>query len=252
MRHILYMALMGAAIFLVTSCKEEMPEKFQDISGVYLNNRLANNTLVDSTSVTFVYTEGDTMDVPVTVQLIGRPSKQKRPVNLAVTTNNAVEGTDYTLPASAMFPADTSTYAYTITLKRTPELKKQKKSLTITLAGNEYFTLPVTHEVQSTGEDITTLKYTIYFSDMFTTRPSSWIDEEWCGVFTQQRFELICRVLNINPADFNDSSKMTLPMYAYIRAQMREYVKAETEKMNAGEDYDHDIIDETTGKPLEF
>lgn len=252
MKQALYILLIGFALLSSTSCKEEMPDKFQDISGVYLNNRLSNNTLVDSTNVTFVYTEGDTMKVPVKIQLIGRPARQNRPVNLTVTSDNAVEGTDYALPTSAVLPADSSAYVYNITLKRTPELKKQKKSLQITLAANDYFSLPVTHEEQPSGEDVTTLHYTIYFSDMFTTRPASWIDEEWCGVFTQQRFELICRVLSINPADFNDSSKMTLSMYAYIRTQMREYVKEETEKMNAGKDYDHDIIDETTGKPLEF
>lgn len=244
--------LLGIMLLCLSSCKEEMPEKFQDIHGVYLNNRLSNNTLMDSTDVTFVYTEGDELQVPVAIQLIGRPSAQDRPLNLTVISDNATEGTDYVLSSPAVFPADSSRYVYTITLKRTAGLKKAKKSLTVTLGANDYFSLPVTHELQASGTDVSTLKYTIYFSDMFTTRPSSWIDEEWCGIFTQQRFELICRVLHIDPADFNDSSKMTLSMYAYIRAQMREYVKAETAKMNAGEEYDHDIIDETTGKPLEF
>lgn len=236
----------------LTSCEEESPGSFEAINGIYLNNRLPNKTLVDSATLTFVYERADTLDVPVTVQLLGRPMAVARPVDIRVSSDNAVEGTDYVLPSVAEFPANSASFRYVITLKRTPVLKKESRSLLVEIRDNGYFTLPLAYELQANGDTTTTLSYRIIFSDTFTAPPAAWNDEDICGVFTQQKFELICRVLEMNPADFNDSQKVTYAKFAFIRAEMRAYVAAELEKANAGLAYDRDVLDRETGEPLEF
>ena len=75
--------LIGAMIVIAFgSCSEQEPDVFQDINGVYLNNRTNTNILQDKTNVTFVYEKGDEMQVPVKIQLVGRPSDQPREIAL--------------------------------------------------------------------------------------------------------------------------------------------------------------------------
>ena len=86
---------------------------------------------------------------------------------------------------------------------------------------------------------------------MFTKAPAAW-DENLVGRFSQQKFELICDVLDIDPADFNDPTVITLAKLLYISAEMTAYVKDEVAKMDDGLPYDENIIDLATGLPLEF
>ncbi len=95
------------------------------------------------------------------------------------------------------------------------------------------------------------LPYRIVFSDMFTEPPVTW-DKNILGDFSQQKFELICRVLDIKRSDFNDYEKMTLSFQVYIFNEMRRYIKDELAKKEAGEEYDEDIIDKVTGEPITF
>ena len=52
---------LAMAALMFGSCSEQTPELFQDIHGVYLNNRSKTNILQDATDVTFVYQKGDEM-----------------------------------------------------------------------------------------------------------------------------------------------------------------------------------------------
>lgn len=241
-------ALFAAMLF--AACSEQVPDDFQQIDGVYFNNRSNTSVLQDTTDVTFVYEKDDEMDVPVTVQLLGRPADHAREVSLMVSSADAVEGVDYVLPATAAIAAGETTLSYVITLKRTAALKTTRKSLTLTLHANDWFTLPVQSEVTTTGDTVTTLSYRIIFSDMFTTAPEAW-ETELLGTFSQQKFELICDVLDIDPADFNDDTAMTLAMQAYICSEMTAYVNEQKAKKDAGEEYDANAFD-STGAPLSF
>ena len=90
--HKISAALMGLmALMGLGSCSEQSPDLFQDINGVYFNNRTNTNILQDSTDVTFVYQKGDEMQVPVQIQLVGRPSDQPREIALAITSDDAQE-----------------------------------------------------------------------------------------------------------------------------------------------------------------
>ena len=86
---------------------------------------------------------------------------------------------------------------------------------------------------------------------MFTKAPAAW-KADFLGEFTQQKFELICKVLEMNPADFNDPGVVTLAKMVYISAEMTAYVEGEVQKMNAGEPYDAKAFDSETGEPLTF
>lgn len=234
----------------LVSCSEQSPDVFQDISGVYFNNRSNTNILQDSTEVTFVYQKGDEMDVPVAIQLLGRPSDQDREIALTVSTDDALPGTDYELPATAVMPKGETTCEYTVRLKRTTAIKTKQKRLKLTLQANGNFGLPVTTETTSNGDEVTTLAYTIIFSDQFTTAPKAW-EKGLLGAFTQQKFELACSVLDLDPSDFNDSSKMTLAMQSYVSAEMQTYVLQQENLRNQGLAYDREAFD-ADGNALKF
>jgi len=237
--------LLGAA-----SCQERHPALFDDINGVYFNNLSGTMSVTDSVDLTFVYEKSDEMQVPVRVQLVGRPSDEDRPLNISVRSKNAQENVDYTLPETAVLPAGESYTDYVVILRRTPDLKSAPKMLELEIHENEYFTLPVRQMVQ-VADTVSTLVYRIYFSDMFIKAPAAW-DGNLLGKFTQQKFELICRVLDVDPEDFNDHSRMTLARQVFISTEMTRYVKEQTEKKDNGEPYDPQAFDPETEEGLEF
>ena len=246
-RIIIYLTM---AILPLAACQEVHPILFGDISGVYFNNLSSTMSVVDSVDVTFVYESSDEVQVPVRLQLVGKVAAYDREVAVAVNSDNAVEGVDYTLPKKAFIPAGAAYGDYIVTLKRTPALKQERKSIELEVLANENFTLPVTEMVQI-SDTVSTLRYRIFFSDMFTKAPASW-DANLVGEFTQQKFELICDVLQIDPDDFNDPSKVTLAKLMYISTEMTYYVREQEKKKNAGEEYDENAFDSQTGLGLVF
>ena len=207
-------------------------------------------SVTDSLDLTFVYEAGDELEVPVKVQLLGRSAEQDRPLAVTVSSDNAREGVDYVLPQQAVMPAGASSVDYVVVLKRTDALKSERKMIHLTLHANEHFDLPVS-KMEQIADTVSIVDVRIYFSDMFTKAPAAW-DENLLGEFTQQKFELICKVLHIDPADFNDPSVITLAKMLYISAEMTAYVTEQKENRNAGQDYDEDAFDPQTGEPLTF
>ena len=238
------------SLLVLAAYQERTPEFFQDITGVYFNNTSATMSVTDSLDLTFVYEAGDEMEVPVKVQLLGRSAGEDRPIAVTVTSDNAQEGVDYVLPQQALMPAGASSMDYMVVLKRTDALKSERKMIQLTLHANEHFDLPVS-KMEQIADTVSIVDVRIYFSDMFTKAPAAW-DKNLLGEFTQQKFELICRVLQINPADFNDPSLITLAKMLYISAEMTAYVAQQKENKDAGKDYDKDAFDPKTGEPLTF
>ncbi len=238
----------------LTACEEQEPAAFENIEGIYFNNRAnisSASALLGSTNLTFVYENSDEMEVPVRIQLLGRPASQARPIEMRVTSDDAVEGVDYVLPQQAVMPAEATTLDYVVTLKRTAALQTASKTISLEILPNEYFSLPVTEEVQANGDIISTVRFSIIYSDMFTTPPVAW-EKGLLGEFSPQKFNLICKVLNINPADFNDETKMTLSLQLYIYSSMTKYIDQEIAKRDRGEAFDSDVLDSETGEPLSY
>ena len=248
MKRIIY--ILPIILLSLISCEEQTPDRFGDITGVYFNNTSLGTTVTDSLDYTFVYEASDVLDIPVRVQLVGRAADVDRPLSITVTSDDAVEGVDYVLPSQAVLPAGASYVDYVVSLQRTESLKQTRKMIQLHIHANDYFDLPVTELQQITGT-VQLLNVRIYFSDMFTKSPVSW-DANLVGEFTQQKFVLICKVLDINPADFNDATLITLAKLLYISAEMTEYVAAEQQKRQDGLPYDTDAFDPETGEPLSF
>lgn len=234
----------------LTACQERNPELFKDINGIYFNNTSSTMSVTDSLDLTFVYEAGDEMEVPVKVQLLGRSAEYDRPIAVTVYSENAREGVDYILPDQAVMPAGASSVDYVVVLKRTPAIKQERKMIHLTLHANEHFDLPVSR-MEQIADTVSIVDVRIYFSDMFTKAPAAW-DKNLLGEFTQQKFELICKVLQIDPDDFNDPAVITLAKMLYISAEMTAYVAEQKENRDAGMEYDRDAFDSQTGEPLTF
>ena len=245
-RYITYMLLFLA----LTACQERNPELFKDINGIYFNNTSSTMSVTDSLDLTFVYEAGDEMEVPVKVQLLGRSAEYDRPIAVTVSSDNAQEGIDYILPDQAVMPAGASSVDYIVVLKRTPAIKQERKMIHLTLHANEHFDLPVSR-MEQIADTVSIVDVRIYFSDMFTKAPAAW-DKNLLGEFTQQKFELICKVLQIDPDDFNDPAVITLAKMLYISAEMTAYVAEQKENRDAGMEYDRAAFDSQTGEPLTF
>ena len=234
----------------LTACQERNPELFKDINGIYFNNTSSTMSVTDSLDLTFVYEAGDEMEVPVKVQLLGRSAEYDRPIAVTVSSDNAQEGVDYILPDQAVMPAGASSVDYVVVLKRTPAIKQERKMICLTLHANEHFDLPVSR-MEQIADTVSIVDVRIYFSDMFTKAPAAW-DKNLLGEFTQQKFELICKVLQIDPDDFNDPAVITLAKMLYISAEMTAYVAEQKENRDAGMEYDRAAVDSQTGEPLTF
>ena len=237
-------------LFFIISCEERHPDLFKEMTGIYFNNTSYGMTVTDSLDLTFVYEASDELEVPVKIQLMGRAADFDRPLSVTVSSENAQEGVDYVLPSSPVMPAGAYSTEYKVVLKRTEALKKTRKMIELDIHANEYFELPVS-ELAQIMDTVSLLNLRIYFSDMFTKAPAAW-KADFLGEFTQQKFELICKVLEMNPADFNDPGVVTLAKMVYISAEMTAYVEGEVQKMNAGEPYDAKAFDSETGEPLTF
>lgn len=245
-RYITYML----SFLALTACQERNPELFKDINGIYFNNTSSTMSVTDSLDLTFVYEAGDEMEVPVKVQLLGRSTEYDRPIAVTVYSENAHEGVDYILPDQAVMPARASSVDYVVVLKRTPAIKQERKMIHLTLHANEHFDLPVSR-MEQVADTVSIVDVRIYFSDMFTKAPAAW-DKNLLGEFTQQKFELICKVLQIDPDDFNDPAVITLAKMLYISAEMTAYVAEQKENRDAGMEYDRAAFDSQTGEPLTF
>lgn len=245
-----YFNIIILLLLVCVSCQERHPALFEDICGVYFRNLSPTMAVVDTTEITFVYESADEVEVPVRIQLLGRSSPQDRKVNLVVSSENAEAGVDYELPQEAYIPAGMSETDYIIKLKRTPDLKVNRKTIELELFENEFFNLPVT-VIEQVADTVSTIVYRIHFSDMFMTAPVAW-DANLVGEFTQQKFELICSVLDVDPADFNDQSKVTLAKLLYISTEMTYYVREQERNKKNGLEYDQRAFDQRTGQPLLF
>ena len=101
-------------------------------------------------------------------------------VYVRITSPDAAEGVDYTVEGEAFLPANATNFDFQITLYRTEELKSQTKRLVVELAANDCFCIPFTELIQSGGDTVSTVRYTIYFSDQFTAPPAGWSSSPAC------------------------------------------------------------------------
>lgn len=248
--HITYYLLLTLAF---ASCSESEIAPYSGDDGIYFNNRLSSGTLSDSTEQTFVYTEATTIDVPVTIQVMGRAASYDRPVALTI-EGDAELGTDYELPVEPVVKAGDYKIDYIVRLIKTPALSTTTKRLKLTLAANEHFTTRFTHEGDSTSASdpyVSALTYVVRFSNQFTVAPAGW-NTDFAGPFSVAKLDLLVKLFtDVARADYNVSGKITLAKWTYMQVTANDYVAQQEQYRAMGIDYDTMAFDED-GNPLYF
>lgn len=244
--------LAAVATLALAACSESEIAPYAGADGIYFNNRLANGQLADSTAQTFIYTDATTIDVPVTIQVMGRAADYDRPVALTV-GGDATEGVDYTLPVAPIVRAGDYSVSYIVRLIKTPALSSATKHVVLTLAPNDWFTTRFTHEGDSTATSpaVSTLRYAVSFSNQFTVAPAGW-NTDFAGPFTARKFEfLVGHFTDIARADYNVSGKITLAMWTYMQQTANDYIAQQVQYRAMGMAYDETAFDEN-GNSLYF
>lgn len=238
------------SLLALASCREVLPKHFDDITGVYFSNYASAGMLSDRKEFTFAYVDGDSAEVPVSIQLLGRTSENDRTIALEAVSSDAVQGTDYEIPSAAILPAGSSTLSYNVILHRTPGLKTDTRTLVLRLKENADFIVPFTFQTTTGGTTVSADTYTIVFNDQFTVAPEGW-STLFVGAFSQQKFELICDVCGLSRAEFTVKGGISSARWMYIQTVMLRYVLDQETLRNAGESYDERAFDDE-GNPLRF
>lgn len=230
---------------LLCSCRESLPLYFDQIEGVYFNNIGTGRVPIDSASYTFVYENDDVsvIEVPVYIQLLGRPADRDRKISLSVTSTDAEEGVDWSLEGSAVLHAGETSAEVLISLHRSEELKYTEKSLTLGLEPNEEFILPFETRKNAAGLELSSTRFTISFSEMFTAAPQGW-KTIFAGSFNQKKFELICKVTGTDRKLFNTPGAISDAKWMFIRSKVIEYLLNQDILRQDGQSYDRDAYDE--------
>ena len=189
------------------------------------------------------------MEVPVTIQLLGRAASYDRSFNLKVSSENADLGIDYELNNKAELPAGETTVNYIVTLKRTDILQQEIKELLVEISANDNFIIPFAFQMESANE-ISTTRYRILFSDQFTAPPVCW-EALMIGEISHIKFILICDVLDFDPADFNVAGSISLAQWIFISQQMSSYVTDQESLKASGLPYDERVYNED-GSTVKF
>lgn len=211
-----------------SACDERTPDLYSAPDGIYFNNRTAG-VAVDTTTVSFVYEADDVdyMDVPVTVQTIGRQTDFHRPVNIRVWSENAVEGEDYELVTPAVVPARTSSFPYVVRLKRTPEIKTELKSVYLELSANDYFEVFLPQEETGSEQRPVTelLTFRIDFSDYYSTSPAGW-RKEYVGEFSERKLRLMWKLFDdvVAREDYNTPGAIPFNRWVYMQRELDVYM----------------------------
>jgi hypothetical protein len=235
---------------LLSACSESEVPLYSGEAGIYFNNRTSTANLVDSTSVTFIYSEDDFMDIPVAIQTFGRLADFDRPVNLEVTSDNAQQDVDYQLLTPAVVPANVSEFTYTVRLLKTPSLSNETKVIRLKIGPNSYFSNRYPHELVG-NDTVTTLEYRIFFTNQFTVAPAGW-NTMFGGTFSVYKLDLLCKLFpEIPRADYNVANKITLAKWSYMQVNVSQYVWQQVQNKAMQIAYDKDAFD-PDGNALDF
>lgn len=244
-RHLAAIAVGFVATGLMTGCAESEIAPYAGTDGIYFDNRLSNGRLSDSTEVTFIYTDATTIDVPVTIRVMGRAATTDRPVALTI-GGNATEGTDYALPVAPIVRAGDYGINFVVRLMKTDALSATDKRITLRLAANDAFGTPFTHEGDSTAASpaVSALSYVIRFSNRFSVPPAGW-NKDFAGDFTVRKFDFLVGYFKDVPrADYNVAGKITLAMWTYMQTTANDYIAQQVQYRAMGAAYDATAFDE--------
>ena len=250
-------AVLLLPVWAMYSCKESTPDPYGAPDGIYFNNRTTGNALVDTLTTTFVYQPDSVeyIDVPVVVQSVGWQADVDRPVDIRVSSDNAVEGIDYELITPALMPAHVSQFIYYVRVKKTDALSSEIKIVNLELRANEYFETFL--EKSATGDSeypyVDMLHYRIAYSNFFSMAPEGW-RPEYVGVFSERKLRLLWKLFDYIPRE-NYYQRYLIPFnqWTYMSQSVNEYMYDQEAIMRGWSPgkVDEDALDEN-GNLLDF
>ena len=185
-------------------------------------------------------------------ELPGQEKDYPRPFKVIVNQDSttAREGIDYeALQDEYVVEANNSVAYIPVTLYRQPEMKDETITLGLKLVANDYFSLTFQNFEQLEGhtngdvvyDSLNATMHTIRINDLLT-QPTNWLGSTDAsgkefnvfGVFTEKKFNLICKEFNLTYADFMDSNIMN---YTYQMLIGRKMAKLLNEAYHSGNPY---------------
>ena len=247
-------AVLLLPVWAMCSCKESTPDPYGAPDGIYFNNRTTGNALVDTLTTTFVYQPDSVeyIDVPVVVQSVGWQADVDRPVDIRVSSDNAVKGIDYELITPALMPAHASQFIYYVRVKKTEALSSEIKIVNLELRANEYFETFL--EKSATGNSeypyVDMLHYRIAYSNFFSTEPEGWIPG-YVGVFSERKLRLLWKRYPFVPREnYFKRGLIPLNQWEYMASDINKYMMEQRNEWYIG-NADEDALDEN-GDLLDF
>lgn len=210
-------------IFTFFGCRKDEIMSFtgRDAMSLYVNNYEADS-LIYSFSYSLPSVSQDTVFLKLRLQ--GRPSEQDRTVSLmAKDSTDAQEGIDFILP-EAVLPAGEVEILYPVVLLRSDNLKKETKSLYVTVKPNDFFELGALG--QEVGGSYSIPRYVIRFND-FLSKPAYWDSmQSILGVFSVVKLQFMFSVYE-GVTDFSTlSTAETLNLRLRLRSALADYEAA--------------------------
>lgn len=215
MNKILILSSAFLSFLVFTSCSQEEIETYKDTDNIYFSTAVfativenGAKVLTDSTGFSFGLDNPSiterTYFIPIRVQ--GKVSNVDRKVKVTVDpSSTAVLGTHFTLPENIIMRAGKELDTITIKVLRTPDMKTNGRTLILNLEENEFFTTKMQTKVTNvlTQKTMSYVRFKLSFDDKLT-QPKGWY-VPFLGVFTPKKFFLMCDLMDLEPAMFNQS-----------------------------------------------
>ena len=236
MKKILILSILFLSFLGLASCDQEGIETYSGSDSIYFAPSVygisdgATITVTDSTGITFALDKaeiaGRIYNIPVRVQ--GKSSDVDRKVKITIDPKStAVPGTHFKIPENFVIPAGTVVNDLPVTVFRTADMKKNGFLLILNLEENESFNTNMKSKVINnlTNKKISFITFKLSFDDKLT-QPIGWY-APYLGVFSAKKFFLMCDLIHLEPAMFNQklgSVGLAISDIMYYQAFMKRYL----------------------------
>lgn len=202
-------------IALIVGCESEYT-KYSGENVVFIHN------YGDTTKLSFTYVDSEVKELTknLLIKCIGDVCDYDLEVRMETTLYHCIAGTDFEpIEEKYIIKAGETSVTIPIVLKRTVQLQKEVKMITLHLKESKDFKLffeygsPDGKTTQSSR-----IEHVIEFSELLTKEPETWSESKF-GKFSPAKFILICDVAKISRVNFVDRTYMS-PGRVSITAQV--------------------------------
>jgi hypothetical protein len=252
----IYLGIIVLVLLLTMTTCEQKLMSYEGVEGVYFAVQHGSSWGVERTWPYQPYTDVEFVKIPenettiqIKVMITGMFKNYDRPFKVEINPDSTTAqlGIHYEpLPEGLFIPANATTAYVPVTLKRTPDLQTEMKSIGLRLVANEYFELSFPEWDAVPGFTAGTIVskfdaglHTVNIND-FMVQPAVWIGSiqaggreagNW-GAFSRKKLELMCKLFNLTYADFGSTATMPSVLSGLIAREVSNYLIA---KYEAGE-----------------